>query len=262
MFGSRTSVTQTLLRRDLGRRHRVRVRLADDRVLAGGLHRRVAGDRQPEHAGQVAGHRNRQLQLLALHELAVGDALAAARTTPSFTDSGSCPRRASSPRDRAAPDRCKPRPCAVRRRRTQNPAENPPSGVRSVSPITTVGDGLEGHVQLLGDDLLVRGVRRGLTEVDLAGAHQDRVVGVDLEPRAGSAASSEFFPAAAARGLSADAPAGEAEADEERAAGLDELTAGERRAVDVDAVVVAVAIAYLAFAMRLDARCTASRIAE
>jgi hypothetical protein len=37
-------------------------------------------------------------------------------------------------------------------------------------------------VQLFGDELLVSGMRRGLAKVDLAGAHQDRVVGVNLEP--------------------------------------------------------------------------------
>ena len=53
--------------------------LADDRVIANGLHRRVALNGQPKDAGEVSLHRDREIQLLVLDEVTVRNALAASR---------------------------------------------------------------------------------------------------------------------------------------------------------------------------------------
>ena len=76
-----------------------------------------------------------------------------------------------------------------------------------------------------------------------------------------SVASSELPPAAAAAVCSQNASTGQAEADDQRAARLDELAAGERRAVNVDAVLVDRHHCSPRFAISVEARCTASMIA-
>ena len=61
-----------------------------------------------------------------------------------------------------------------------------------------------------------------------------------------SVGSSEFLLAAASTGRLEQASAGQTAADDEGAAGLDELAAGQRRAVDIASVRLTVAMTYLA----------------
>ncbi len=60
------------------------------------------------------------------------------------------------------------------------PAVCPSFGVRPVSAETIV-DARERHIELLGRDLRERG-HDALAELDLAGEHGDRAVGVDADP--------------------------------------------------------------------------------
>ena len=86
-------------------------------------------------------------------------------------------------------------------------------------------DGFEGNVQFFGDDLAVRSVDGALAEIALAGADQNRVVRVNLDPRARAAWRSE-------RGRGDRcvrvAPAfRQRETRHQGAAGFDETAAGE-----------------------------------
>jgi hypothetical protein len=53
-------------------------------IAARGLQRRIAAYDQAEHRRQIARHRNGELKLLSLHQLAVGDLIAAGGNHASF----------------------------------------------------------------------------------------------------------------------------------------------------------------------------------
>src|SRR5262249_34488516 len=97
-------------------------------------------------------------------------------------------------------------------------------------------DGLEGNRQLLGNDLLVGGMRGGLTKIDPAGSDEDRVVSVDFEPRTGRCGVERILSGGCLRRSCPEGPADQAEPNDEGAARPDELTTGKRGPIDVSTV--------------------------
>ena len=213
-----------------------RERLADDRVLAHRLHRRIAFDAQAHDARQISLDGNRQVQLLALDEVAVRDALAPAG-------------------DHAVLDgelvfwhaqlrRREIKQCLVGvgghlakiRRTVVQEAERAAAVGRLVGASgNDGGDRLEGHRQFFGHDLPVGRVDRALAEVVLAGADRHRVVRVDFEPGTGEGRIEGVLGDRSLRRIAPKAGrANYADADGKYAACLHELAAGESRAKHID----------------------------
>ena len=222
------------------------IRLADDRVLADRLHRRIARDGQSHEAGQVAAHGNGELQLLALHQFAVRDALAAAGND-AVLDGKLALRNAEPLRSQI-----QQRLIGVGRRfaDVRRAAAEKIEGAAAIRRAVSVahhdgGDGLERRAQLFGDDLPIRGERRALAEIALAGANQDGVVGMNLDPGTGERGIERVPGTGGLDGFLGDGSAGNAEADQQRAARFDELAAGQRRAKNIDRFSFGMAIAYL-----------------
>ncbi len=123
------------------------------------------------------------------------------------------------------------------------------------------GDGLERRAQLFGHNLPVGRKRGALAEIALAGANQNRVVGMNFNPRAGQRGVERVLGSGGSWRLLFDTAADDAEADEQSAARFYQLTARQSGAENIDWFFVRIAIAYLLFAMIVAARCTASMMA-
>ena len=150
------------------------------------LHGRIARDRQSHNAGQVAAHGDGELQLLPLHQIAVRHALAAARNDAVLH--GKLALRNAEPLRRQIEQRL----IGIGRRfaDVRRSAAEKIEGAAAVRRAIGVahhhrGDGLERRAQLFGHNLPVRGERGALAEIALAGANQDGVVGMNLDPRTG-----------------------------------------------------------------------------
>jgi hypothetical protein len=209
-------------------------RLPDHLVGARRLRRRIAGDRDPEEPLEAPRHRDRQVQLLPGDEVAVAHLLAAARDD-AVRDREARHRNAELGRGEAEQRLVDVGADLARVRVAAAHVTGREAAVRRAVGVAhhDLGDGRVGDAQLLGEDLRVRRARRALTELDLARAHQDRVVGVDLEPRA----RKRRVERRASRGLGRlrtdSRGADHAEPDDESAAALDELLTRERGAEDV-----------------------------
>ena len=211
-----------LARRDFGRDDAVLKGLADNRVFADRLHGRVARDRQSHDAGQAAGHRDGELQLLALHQVAVRHALAAARNDAVLRGKlalgnaqpfgGQIQQRLIGVGGRFADVRrsaAQKIECAAAVRRAVGVAHH------------HGGDGLERRVQLFGHNLPVGRERCALAEIALAGANQNRVVGMNLNPRAGQRGVERIPGTGGLDGFFRSDGADDAEADQQSASGFD-----------------------------------------
>ena len=173
--------------RNLGADDRVLHRFADDRILRHRLHRRITRHLKPHKAGQRAGYRNGQREVLAGDDLAIGRVFAAARD------------HAIRHRHRAAGHAKAPRGqfqhgfAGVSGRLAQvgqimhQQAEGAAAIRRAVGIARDDrGDRRHRHRHLLGHDLAIGGVDRALAKIAFAGADQHGRIGVDLDPAGGT----------------------------------------------------------------------------
>src|SRR5262249_26087220 len=132
---------------------------------------------------EVTGDGNREFQLLAAYELSVRDALAAARDN-TVLDGQLTLVHVELGRSKIEEGLIR----VSRRFANVLPAVLEKAGGKSsIRRSIRIAhhdsrDGLEGNVQLFGDELLVCRMSRGLPEIHFPRTHQERVVGVNFEP--------------------------------------------------------------------------------